>query len=87
MQLLSQALAFVPTADPRSLTLPVDPLETLLKSIPLTPLEIEDKWATDVEVVKHIRDMLSVQKGKPKTETCWNEEGPYLVMLYWIVSD
>ena len=84
LQLLSQSLAPVPIVDPNFLTLPTDPLDTFLESTLLTSVAVDEKWTTDVDVIKHIRNAVNMTDAKPMTERCWDKEG---FSLFRIISN
>lgn len=68
----------MPTTDPNSLLLPSDPLESILKHIPATLLRDEDKWTTDADALKRIRNALHFPFAKAMTDKCWHDEGTRL---------
>lgn len=73
-QLLSPRLHVIPTKEPGSLALSVDPFDTLSARFKLQNLEPYDQvWRTDSESVQLMRKVL-VLRGVPKTQRVWDED-------------
>ena len=74
-QLLSDRIALVSLDDPNSVTLPVDPMDTLLRALD-APLIPEEKWTTDADALGHIRKSMSIGSMSLRTSKCWHETDP-----------
>jgi hypothetical protein len=72
-QLLQPYLFKISPADPHSLTLPVDPFETLSQSLGLTSLKrYGEDWTADLQTILYIKHMHSCS-GQLRTERCFFE--------------
>ena len=74
-QLLSDRIALVPLEDPNSITLPVDPIDTLLRGLD-APLISEEKCTTDTDALGYIRKSMSLGATSLATSKCWHENDP-----------
>lgn len=77
---LNNALQFVsnlttiPSHEPSSLALPVDPLESLRTTLKLDSLKpYEETFAIDGEAISYIKSQLFIAKCKPKSQRIWDE--------------
>lgn len=61
--------------DPNSITLPVDPIDTLLRGLDV-PLISEEKWKADVDALAHIRKFMNFGVASLATSNCWHEIDP-----------
>ena len=68
-------IALVPLEDPNSITLPVDPMDTLLRGLD-APVIPEEKWATDTDALGHIRKSMNLGTISLATSKCWHENDP-----------
>ncbi|KAF9651947.1 hypothetical protein BDM02DRAFT_3138361 [Thelephora ganbajun] len=73
--LLSDRIALVSLEDPNSITLPVDPMDALLRGLD-TPLIPEEKWTTDADSLGHIRRSMNLGPVSLVTSKCWHEIDP-----------
>ena len=76
-QLLPKYLNQIPENDPHSLTLPVDPLDSLPEKLKLKELSPYDvKWSVERNVLEYIKDcaVASSVKKKTKSQRVWDEE-------------
>ena len=74
-QLLSDRIALVSLEDPNSVTLPVDPMDTLLRRLG-APLIPEEKWTTDTEALGYIRKSMNIGATSLETSNCWHGNDP-----------
>lgn len=65
----------MPLEDPNSITLPVDPMDTLLRYLD-PPLVPEEKWAADPDALGRIRRSMNLGAAPLATLKCWNEIDP-----------
>lgn len=64
--------------DPNSITLPVDPMDTLLRGLG-APLIPEEKWTTDTDALICIRKLMNLGAALLATSECWHEIDPCLL--------
>ena len=74
-QSLSDRIALVSLEDPNSITLPIEPVDILLRGLD-APLIPEEKWATDADALGTIRKSLSLGAVSLATAKCWDEVDP-----------
>jgi len=61
--------------DPSSISLPVDPMDTLFRGLD-APIIPEEKWMTDADSLGHIRKSMKLSAMPLATSTCWHEVDP-----------
>lgn len=61
--------------DPNSVTLPVDPMDILLRDLD-APLIPEEKWTTDTDTLGRMRKSMDLGAMPLATSKCWNEVDP-----------
>ncbi|EMD42186.1 hypothetical protein CERSUDRAFT_90789 [Gelatoporia subvermispora B] len=71
-ELLAESLTIVPTIDPHSVQLPVDPFDTLSKIWGLPSIEAyEERWSADPEAVRFLKARLNHPRTKTQVKDMW----------------
>lgn len=68
-------IALISLEDPNSITLPVDPMNTLLHGLHVPPIP-EEKWATEMGALDYIRKSMTLGTVPLATSKCWHENDP-----------
>ena len=74
-QFISNCLSSVAPNDPSSLTLPVDPMETLRSTLQLGQQQNYDEvWEMQADALQFIKNQIPLAKKPPRTESVWFED-------------
>ncbi|OCH95750.1 hypothetical protein OBBRIDRAFT_822683 [Obba rivulosa] len=83
-ELLTETLAFVPTTDPHSLQLPVDPFDMLSQKWGLSKLEpYGERWNADPKAVDFMKSKLDHMRSKTKSTEIWIEDSDDVDFECW----
>ena len=61
--------------DPNSITLPVDPVDSLLRGLD-APLIPEERWTTNADALDRIRKSMNLGAASLATSKCWDAIDP-----------
>lgn len=63
--------------EPNSVTLPVDPIDALLRGLD-APLIPEEKWKADTDALGYVRKSMNLGAAPLATSNCWHAIDPCL---------